>query len=126
MSSLIDLFVTFPIPTTSTNFRYNPFCRVYTEVLLKHLARPIDISKLFRIVTTEVQKKQVGEVNPMQPWYNANLLGGEEDIVLVEVTSAGGASSLPLFSALRLGVGASQQRKSGGAASKFVNPYDEE
>jgi WD40 repeat protein len=82
------------------------FFRVYTSVLLKHLAKPIDITKLFRIVTTEVQKQQAGDTNPMKPWYNANLLGGEEDIVLVTAGSpaggggggggGGGAAAAPL------------------------------
>ena len=106
---------------------------MYTSVLLQHLARPIDITKIFRIVTTEVQKQQAGKTNPMQPWYNANLLGGEEDIVLVQSASVGRVAAAQLHSPAGgggvHGMGAAQSCIVGGGASipaapAFVMPLD--
>lgn len=68
---------------------------VFTSVLLNHLAKPVDIGKVFRTVTTEVKRKTADNKDPMQPWVNQSLEGGMEDIVLVEKRSDGGAAAVP-------------------------------
>ena len=64
---------------------------LYTGVLLKHLTKHADISKIMRVVNTEVKQLSAGADDPMAPWCEANLESGDmRDIVLIERADGGG------------------------------------